>query len=214
MLYYIHVMAVTKTQWTAMTWKERIEHVLSSYNLSKSELAQKLGVDRRSVNYWISGSNIPKIKYAKLLRSLCVSETFDEIKEESYMALHSMSADATGRLLDNACKYNDPMMKSMALYCLAVKVSAIIDHMGKSLDTLIIRINTLYGTSNASIIVEKSKSNKSAVVTVKAPTDKTPEFTLVVSNKTNDRKVNSFAFTVSDKSFVTLSKRIIQHLTK
>lgn len=214
---YIYAMAVSKTEWTKMNWHDRIAAVLKELNISLRELAARLNVSERTINYWQSHTKIPRDKYAKILRSWCVSEPFNDIKEEAYMAMHTMSADASHRLLENACTTGDPMMLSMAMHCIASKLAALITHTSKNPESLVIKFNALYGDVLTKIHITNATLDpgKYSEVTITAPIRgiEHNSFTLTVSNAESYNIVSAFAFHVSDKALITCAKRINSHLT-
>lgn len=213
-IYYIICMSVSKFEWSKMTWRARIDTVCKELNISLCELARRLNVSPRTINYWKAHKKIPRDKYAKVLRSWCVTDPFDDIKEESYMALHTMSADASSRLLENASLTRDPMMLSMALHCIAIKLAALISHTNKNNNTLIIKFKALYGDTSTSLVVTDARFGdaRRSVVTISVPSIGTSMFTIVVKQIVNI-DTSSFAFTVSDKALLTCAKRINTHLS-
>ena len=56
-----------------------LEYVLKLWNMTQQELADKLGIKKQNINYWISGKrNIPKKYLPKL------SKIFNGIDEEYF----------------------------------------------------------------------------------------------------------------------------------
>lgn len=207
-------MSVSKSEWAKMTWHERIDTVLTSMNISIRELSEKLNVSARTINYWKAHKKIPRDKYAKVLKSWVVSEPFADIKEESYMAFHTMSADASARLLENASITRDPMMLSMALHCIAIKLAALVNYTSKDNATLIIKFKALYGdaTTHLEITDARLGDAKSSEVTISIPQIGTSFFIISVRQVHNTDSA-SFAFAVSDKALLSCAKRINTHLS-
>lgn len=206
-------MAVSKSEWAKLTWSERINIALKDLNINVAELARRLNVSRRTVEYWRAGTKIPSEKFIRLLRSWCISEAFEDLREESYMALHTMSADASARLLENACLSRDPMMLAMASHCIAIKISALIKHTCTQPNNLIIYIKSLYGDSSTHInIVNALVPDVNVDILVHAPLDDSPLFTITTYHKKNNITVMPYAFVVADKALVTIAKRVIKFL--
>ena len=209
-------MSVTKTAWLKMTWNERINEVLSSLKITIAELACRLGVSRRTVEYWMAHKKVPKEKYIRILRSWCVSDPFDDLKEEAYMAMHTMSTDASARLLENACVTKDPMMLSMAMHCIAIKLAALITYNSSTPQNALIYITALYGNTSTSIKVANATLNPDTLyssVSINLPMDNTNMFTLTVKQISPNMAESSFAFIVSDKALLATAKRINKHLS-
>lgn len=208
-------MAVSKSEWAEMSWEQRINVALTTLNITQAELAKRLNVTPRTINYWKTYKKVPSPKYAKLLKTWCIQETFDDIKEESYMALHSLSADASARLLENACASRDNMMLAMAAHCVAIKLAAILEKNSKAPEHTVIHIKSLYGSIATSLVVTNATIDPITYseVRISAPAQNTSVFTLVVTNVAAGIETTKFAFSVSDKALLLIAKRINAHLT-
>ena len=205
-------MAVTKDEWSNLSWKTRIEIVTDTLHISKADLAKKLGVSRKTIYCWESGKNKPTGKHAKMLISLGVQTTFSDIKEESYMAMHSLSTDASSRLLQNASQSNDPVMLAMATHCIAVKQAALLHSMDPQ--RLIVRIVSLYGKSTKTTLQVQSTcypvEKRAAEISILRTGE---DGVFVINTRLSGSSESKFAFTVSDRAMVVTAKRILNFLT-
>lgn len=206
-------MAVTKDEWTSLTWAERIELAAKTLNVTRIELAKKLGVTRRTLHNWESHKSTPTEKKARIIYSLCVKSDYNDIKEESYMAMHSMSTDASHKLLLNASQSDDPVMLAMATHCIAVKQSALLSSLNP--EQLIIRIVSVYGAHNGTKVQVQSTcypvEKRAVEITIGHHRE---ECMFVIStNMISNGCESKFAFSVSDRAMVLTAKRILAFLT-
>ena len=208
-------MAVSKSEWAEMSWKQRIAAALDILQITKKELAERLNVSTRTIDYWQAFKKTPSDKYAKLLKSWCTKDTFDDIRDESYMALHSLSADASLRLIENACISKDIMMLAMASHCVAIKLAAIITKNSKLPQHTIIYINSLYGDSKTTVRVQNARIDPTTYteIIIHPPLDYSNLFTLIVTQFSNANAVEKFAFSVSDKALLLIANRTNTHLS-
>lgn len=205
-------MAVTKDVWKTLDWKERIAVVLSSLDISKQELAKKIGVSRKTIYCWEQKKNKPTDKYERILYYLGVQTTLSDAKEESYMAMHSLSADASAQLIQNASLSTDPVMIAMAAHCVAVKQSAVLHSIDEQ--RLLIRIVSLYGgTAHTTIQVQSTcypVEQRAAEITIGRAGE---DGIFIISTQLISGSTSSkFAFTVSDRAMSVTAKRIANFL--
>lgn len=198
-----------------MSWKDRIKAVLDETKSTQKRLASLLGVTPRTIRNWSNGTAVPLDRHIKAMRSMVVQTAFEDMKEESYMAFHSMSTDASARLLENASNSEDLGMVLMATNCIAIKLAAIIQ-MSSHNPKILTSIKTVFGTpANTKLDVTNVHyvpGHKEVEVTVTRVSD-CPGAFVIKTTFTEKGKVSAqFGFTVTDKALITTAKRITAFL--
>jgi DNA-binding XRE family transcriptional regulator len=205
-------MAVTKDVWKDLDWKARIAVVMESLGVSKKSLAKKIGVSRKTLYCWERNLNKPTAKYERILTYLGVKSEFNDAKEESYMAMHTLSTDASAQLLQNASFSSDPVMVAMATNCIAIKQAAILTAIDSQ--RLVIRIVSLYGKTLRTTLQIQSTCHpvekRAAEITIGRAGD---DGIFIISTELISGSTSSkFAFTVSDRAMTVTAKRITNFL--
>lgn len=199
-----------------MSWKERIQAILSEANITQTKLADLLGVTPRAIRHWMSNKAVPLDKHIKTMRSMIVQTSFEDMKEESYMAFHSMSTDASARLLENASNSEDLGMLLMATNCIAIKLAAIIQKISPT-PTIVTCIKTIFGApactklnvTNARLV----PGTKDVEVTITRVHNLPGSFVVTTTFHEKEKVAAQFGFTVTDKALITTAKRITSFLT-
>ena len=212
-------MHITAKKWNSLSIIDKLDLVKHEMGLtSEIELSRTLGINPRTLRYWRSGEKNPSLKLLKKMKALCVTTVYDDIKEEAYMALSSMSADASFRLLRNAIVSGDPMMLHMATHCIAIKFAALITEADDDKD-LLINISSNYGPSAKTILkigrAGDIHAERVVKVTVRQPQDTDSGFMLRVQTIDIPSKTDSqVAYVVSDKALVAAAKATFIFLKK
>jgi transcriptional regulator with XRE-family HTH domain len=208
-------MPVASKVWDSLSWPNRIKLALETLNINQARLADLLNVTARTVTYWLRGKFVPCERVAYVLKSLCVVDTFDDIKEASFMATNSMSIDGAAKLYAMALLSGDPMLLAMATHSIAIKQATLLTT-GINNDTVIIRIKSIFGETKTHLNITNAagQSNKEVTITVDVP-DKTSSianFVLLVAFKDADVIKSKFAFTATDKAMTTIVYRVKKFL--
>lgn len=212
-------MHITAKKWNSLSIIDKLDLVKHELGLTSDiELARAFGISARTLRYWRSGEKNPSLKLLQKMKALCVTTVYDDIKEEAYMALSSMSADASFRLLRNAVASGDPMMLHMATHCIAIKFAALITEADDDKD-LLINISSNYGPSAKTILkigrVGDIHAERVVKVTVQQPQDAASGFMLRVQTIDVPSKTDSqVAYVVSDKALVSAARVTFTFLKK
>lgn len=208
---------MTEDEWNKKPWKERIEYVLKKHNLSKQNLADRLGVCISVIKYWLSEKRAPNEKLANRIKFLCVDKYFEHMKEDAYMMLTSMSVDQSSTLLDMAACTKDILFAQTAAYSIAVKLSTLLQSIKNTDDIFHIEINSIFNYPAVISINVKTqhflKSKKDVLITISQPSGKQASFTVTVALRKNNIETNKFGFLVSDLALVKVADRIENFLT-
>lgn len=211
---YSSTMPITKEEWEKLTWRERVALATNELQIGKKALAQRIGVSPRTMRRWESNELTPSIRYARALMSLCVKSKLYDIKDEAFMAMHSLSADASSTLLTNASQSSDPVMRSMATYCIAVKFAAVVQNINA--ENIIIRTSSLFGAPYNTTVQMQSTAypvEKRAVeVIIGQPASGQSLFIISTTLLLDGAPSSKFAFTATDRAILQTAKRIISFL--
>lgn len=212
-------MHITAKKWNSLSIIDKLDLVRHEMGLTNDiGLSRALGISSRTLRYWRSGEKNPSPRLLKKMKAMCVTTVYEDIKEEAYMALSSMSADASFRLLRNAVISGDPMMLHMATHCIAIKFAALITEADTDKD-LLINISSNYGPSAKTILkigrAGDVHAERVVKVTVRQPQDIDSGFTIRVQTIDVPSKTDSqVAYVVSDKALVSAAKVTFTFLKK
>lgn len=212
-------MHITAKKWNSLSIIDKLDLVKHEMGLTSNlELARALGISPRTLRYWRSGEKNPSLKLLQKMKAMCVTTVYEDIKEEAYMALSSMSADASFRLLRNAVVSGDPMMLHMATHCIAIKFAALITEADDDKD-LLINISSNYGPTAKTILkigrAGDVHAERVVKVTVRQPQDTDSGFMLRVQTIDIPSKTDSqVAYAVSDRALVSAARVTFTFLKK
>lgn len=212
-------MPVSVKKWNSLSIIDKLDLLKSEMGFTSDvEIARAIGVSTRMLRYWRSGEKLPSKKILMKMRSLCVTTVYEDIKEEAYLALSSMSADASYRLLSNAIIMGDPMMLAMATHCIAIKFAALLTEADQDKD-LLINISSNYNNVTKTIIkigrAGDIHAERVVKITIRPPQLEEGCFVLRVQTIDVASKTDSqVAYVVSDKALVSAAKTTFIFLKK
>lgn len=212
-------MPISVKKWNSISIIDKLDLLKNEMGFTSDiEIARALGVSTRILRYWRNGEKMPSEKVLKKMRALCVTTVYDDIKEEAYLALSSMSTDASYRLLRNAIIIGDPMMLAMATHCIAIKFAALLTEADKDKD-LLINISSNYNSVTKTVIkigrAGDIHAERVVKVTVRPPQLEEGGFVLRVQTiDVASRTDSQVAYVVSDKALVAAAKATFIFLKK
>lgn len=212
-------MAVTAKQWNSLNILEKLELARKELNFTKdAELARLLGITPRAIRYWKTGEKLPSKKVLDKLKVYCVNSTYENLKDEAFFALSSISADASYRLMLNAITCGDPMMLAMSTHCIAIKLSALIQA-ADSEKTIISSISSVYGDVSSTVVKITHAGDVAesdyAYVQITPPKLKNQGFIMHVKTISNNQNiVSQVSYVVSDRALAAATRLIFKFLNK
>lgn len=212
-------MPVSVKKWNSLSIIDKLDLLKNEMGFTSDvEVARAIGVSTRIIRYWRAGEKLPSDKVLKKMRALCVTTVYEDIKEEAYLALSSMSADASYRLLNNAVIMGDPMMLAMATHCISIKLAALLTEADKDKD-LLINISSNYNNVTKTILkigrAGDIHAERVVKITVRPPQMEEVGFVLRVQTiDVASRTDSQVAYVVSDKALVAAAKTTFLFLKK